>query len=54
MKFYIAILLPTLLSGSESWAIGTKRHKQNTVVEERYIRTAKGCNRLEQIYSEKK
>jgi hypothetical protein len=52
MKFYKVMALPVLLYGSETWAIKTKDMNKIQATEMRYLRSVKGCTKLDHIKNE--
>jgi hypothetical protein len=52
MKFYKIMALPVLLYGSETSAIKTKDMSKIQATEIRYLRSVKGCTKLDHIKNE--
>jgi hypothetical protein len=52
IKFYKVMALPVLLYGSETWTIKTKDMSKIQATEMRYLRSVKGCTKLDHIKNE--
>jgi hypothetical protein len=52
MKFYKVMALPVLLYGSETWTIKTKDMSKIQATEMRYLRSVKGCTKLDHFKNE--
>lgn len=52
MKFYKVISVPTLLYGIETWVRSQEDYTSRTGAEVVYLRSLKGCTRLDCFHSE--
>jgi hypothetical protein len=52
LKFYKIIAVPVLLYGSETWTLRKRDWNRIQATEKKYLRTVKGCTRLNQIRNE--
>jgi hypothetical protein len=52
IKFYKLMALPVLLYGSGTWTIKTKDMSKIQATEMRYLRSVKGCTKLDHIKNE--
>ena len=52
IKFYKVVARPTLLYGSKTWVTKTRDMTRLEAAEMRFLRSVKGCTRLDKIRSE--
>jgi hypothetical protein len=52
LKFYKMMAVPVLLHGSETWTPRNREWNRIQAAEMKYLRTDKGCTRLDQIRNE--
>jgi hypothetical protein len=52
VKFYKIMAVPVLLNGSETWTPRKRDWNRIQAAEMKYLRTVKGCTRLDQIRNE--
>jgi hypothetical protein len=52
LKFYKIMAVPVPLYGSETWTLRQRDWNRIQAAETKYIRTVKGCTRLDQIRNE--